>query len=83
LAFKYAKRRRIFRDLRMARITPDELRRRIEAGDGGLAIIDTRSTLDVRKVPFLIPGAIWIDADEVDRRSAELPTGREIILYCT
>ena len=83
VAFKYAKRRRIFRDLRMARITPDELRRRIEAGDGGLAIIDTRSTLDVRKVPFLIPGAIWIDADEVDRRSAELPTGREIILYCT
>jgi hypothetical protein len=83
VGFKYAKRRRIFRDLRMARITPDELRRRIEAGDGGLAIIDTRSTLDVRKVPFLIPGAIWIDADEVDRRSAELPTGREIILYCT
>lgn len=80
---KYAKRQQIFRDLRMARITPDELRRRIEAGDGGLAIIDTRSSLDVRTVPFLIPGAIRIDADEVDRRHAELPKDREIVLYCT
>ena len=83
VVFKYAKRQRIFRDLRMARITPDELRRRIEAGDGGLAIIDTRSALDVRTVPFLIPGAIRIDADEVERRHAELAKDREIVLYCT
>ena len=83
VVLKYAKRQRIFRELRMARITPDELRRRIDAGDGGLAIIDTRSALDVRAVPFLIPGAIRIDADEVERRHAELPKDREIVLYCT
>jgi membrane protein DedA with SNARE-associated domain len=83
VALKYVKRQQIFRDLRMARITPDELRRRIEAGDGGLAIIDTRSALDVRTVPFLIPGAIRIDADEVERRHAELPKDREVVLYCT
>lgn len=83
VVLKYAKRQRIFRELRMARITPEELRRRIEAGDGGLAIIDTRSALDVRAVPFLIPGAIRIDADEVERRHAELPKDREIVLYCT
>jgi hypothetical protein len=83
VVFKYAKRQRIFRDLRMARITPDELGRRIAAGDGGLAIIDTRSALDVKRVPFLIPGAIRIDADEVQRRHAELPRDREIVLYCT
>ena len=83
VVLKYAKRQRIFRELRMARITPDELRRRIDAGDGGLAIIDTRSALDVRAVPFLIPGAIRIDADEVERRHAELPKDLEIVLYCT
>ena len=83
VVLKYAKRQRIFRELRMARITPDELRRRIDAGDGGLVIIDTRSALDVRAVPFLIPGAIRIDADEVERRHAELPKDREIVLYCT
>jgi membrane protein DedA with SNARE-associated domain len=80
---KYAKRRRIFRDLRMARITPEELRSRLDAGDAGLVIIDTRSALDVRRVPYLIPGAIRIDADEVDQHHAELPRDREIVLYCT
>lgn len=83
VAYKYAARRRIFRDLRMARITPEELRRRLDAGDAGLAIIDTRSALDVKNVPYLIRGAIWIEADEVARRRAELPLDREIVLYCT
>ena len=32
VGYRYAKRRRIFRELRMARITPEELRRRIDAG---------------------------------------------------
>jgi len=83
IAYKYAARRRIFRELRMARITPEELKRRIELGDGSLAIIDTRSALDVKSVPYVIPGAIRIDADEVERRRAELPRDREIVLYCT
>jgi membrane protein DedA with SNARE-associated domain len=83
VAYKYAARRRIFRELRMARITPDELKRRLDAGDPGLAIIDTRSALDVKSVPYLIPGAIWIEADEVERRRGELPRDREIVLYCS
>ena len=37
----------------------------------------------MKRVPYLIPGAIWIDADEVDKRHAELPRDREIVLYCT
>lgn len=83
VGIKYAQRQRIFRELRMARITPDELRRRIDAGDRDLVIIDTRSMLDVEREPYLIPGAIRIDADEVDQRFAELPRDREIVLYCT
>jgi rhodanese-related sulfurtransferase len=39
--------------------------------------------LDVQRVPYVIPGAIRIDADEVDRRHAEMPRDREIVLYCT
>lgn len=83
VGIKYAQRRRIFRELRMARITPEELRRRLDAGDGDLVVIDTRSMLDVQRVPYVIPGAIRIDADEVDRRHAEMPRDREIVLYCT
>jgi membrane protein DedA with SNARE-associated domain len=83
IGYKYAERQRIFRELRMARITPEELKRRLDEGDVSLAIIDTRTALDVKMVPFVIRGALWIEADEVERRRAELPRDREIVLYCT
>jgi hypothetical protein len=34
-------------------------------------------------VPYMVRGALWIEADEVERRRAELPRDREIVLYCT
>ena len=83
IAYKYAQRQRIFRELRMARITPEELKRRLDAGDDSLAIVDTRTALDVKMVPYQIRGALWIEADEVERRRTELPRDREIVLYCT
>jgi membrane protein DedA with SNARE-associated domain len=83
IAYKYVERQRIFRELRMARITPEELKQRLDTGDASFAIIDTRTALDVKMVPFLIRGALWIQADEVERRRAELPRDREIVLYCT
>ncbi len=83
IGYKYAERRRIFRELRMARITPEELKSRLDAGDDTFTIIDTRTMLDVKSVPYLIRGALWIEADEVERRRDELPRDREIVLYCT
>jgi hypothetical protein len=83
VAIKFIQRQRFLRSLRIARITPDELKRRLDAADPDLAVIDTRSILDVTAEPYGIPGAIWIAAEEIDRRQAELPRGREIVLYCT
>jgi membrane protein DedA with SNARE-associated domain len=83
IAYKYAERQRIFRELRMARITPDELKRRLDAGDQSFTIIDTRTAMDVKSVPYLIRGARWIQAEEVERRRDELPRDREIVLYCS
>ncbi len=80
---KYLQRRRFFRTLRTARITPAELKRRLDAGDKDVAIIDTRSVLDVNAAPYAIPGAIWIAAEEIDQRHREVPRDREIVLYCT
>lgn len=80
---KFFQRRRFLRSLRIARITPDELKRRLEIGDESLAIIDTRSVLDVNAAPYAVPGAIWITAEEIDRRRDELPRDREIVLYCS
>jgi membrane protein DedA with SNARE-associated domain len=80
---KFIQRQRFLRNLRIARITPEELKRRLDTGDETLAIIDTRSTLDVTAVPYAIPGAIWIAAEDIDRRHGEVPRGRELVVYCS
>jgi membrane protein DedA with SNARE-associated domain len=82
-AIKFIQRRRFLRGLRIARITPDELKCRLDAGDGDLAVIDTRSALEVNAAPYAIRGAIWIAAEEIDQRHDEVPRDREIVLYCT
>ena len=78
---RYVQRRRFLRSLRMAQIMPEELKRRLDAGDD-LVIIDVRSLIDVSAVPHAIPGARWIDAEDIGRRRAEIPADREIVVYC-
>jgi membrane protein DedA with SNARE-associated domain len=82
VARKYLLRRRLIRDLRMARITPDELRRRLDAG-ADTVIVDLRTLLDVQAAPYVIPGALRISPDELERRHDEIPRGVDIVLYCT
>ena len=83
IAVKLIQRRRFLRSLRIARISPDEVKRRLDAGDMDLLIVDTRSALDVEVAPQAIPGARWIAADEIARRHGEVPRDREIVVYCT
>lgn len=83
VAIKFIQRQRFLRSLRIARITPDELKRRLDAGDDDLVVIDTRSALEVDTTPYAIRGAMWITADEIDQRHLEVPRDRDIVLYCT
>jgi membrane protein DedA with SNARE-associated domain len=83
VAYKFIQRRRFIRSLRVARITPEELKRRLDVGDEALAIIDTRSALNVHAEPYMVPGALWIPAEDISRRQAELPRGKELVLYCS
>ena len=39
--------------------------------------------VDVTAVPYAIPGALWIAAEDIDRREGELPRDRDIVLYCS
>jgi len=79
---KYARRRRFLRLLRIARITADELKQKLDAGEE-VVILDLRTALDVEAVPYAIPGALRVAADDIERRQSELPRDREIVLYCT
>lgn len=82
IAFKWQERRRFFKALRMARITADELHRLMEEGKPPL-VADVRTAAGRTGDPRRIPGAIVLTAEDLDAKIRELPTEREIILYCT
>jgi membrane protein DedA with SNARE-associated domain len=79
---KYLARRRFQRELWMARISPEDLKAKLDAGEP-LAIVDLRHPLDFLPYPQVIPGAIRLAPSEIAQRNQEIPRDREIILYCT
>jgi membrane protein DedA with SNARE-associated domain len=74
VVIKWAQRREFYKELRMARVSIDELRDMIERGDAPL-IIDARSASARERDPRRIPSAITVDDT--------MPEGREIVVYCT
>ncbi len=79
---KYLQRQRFLRKLRIARITPEELQRKQEAGEN-LVVIDLRHSMDFEADPGVIPGAMRVSPEEFEQRHEEIPRDRDIILYCT
>jgi membrane protein DedA with SNARE-associated domain/rhodanese-related sulfurtransferase len=82
IGYKYWQRRRLLRELRMARITVEELRRKQELGEN-LIILDLRSSGALEQDPSLIQGAIHLSMDDIGRRRYEFPHDRDIIVYCS
>jgi membrane protein DedA with SNARE-associated domain/rhodanese-related sulfurtransferase len=81
LAYKFARRQRFLRHLRKARVTPIELKRRLEAGDHPV-IFDLRTTLDIETTPYGIPGARWISANALDEPHQLIHKNSEVVFYC-
>jgi hypothetical protein len=82
IGIKYAQRRRFLRQLRIARIAPEEVRRRLAAGEPTV-VVDLRTSLDAAEVPFTSPGALRMSPDELESRHAEISRDAEIVLVCT
>ena len=82
IAWKFIARQRFLRELRITQITPEELKQKLDAGEE-LVIVDLRHTLDFEAAPETIPGAVRMDAQELQERNERLPRDREIVLYCT
>jgi hypothetical protein len=80
--WKVWERQRFLRRLRVARITPDDLLRQLNAGEA-VMIVDLRSSLDAAGEGMKLPGALHLSPDELDQRHGEIPRDREIVLYCT
>ncbi|MGB8474873.1 MAG: VTT domain-containing protein [Candidatus Acidiferrum sp.] len=82
LGFKFFARRRFLRELRIARISVQELKHKIDSGEE-VVIVDLRHSVDFEADPDIIPGAFRMDAKELETKNELLPRDREIILYCT
>ncbi len=82
LGWKLLQRRRFIHGLRVARIQPEELMEMILSNEPP-AIVDLRHAIEVEADPARIPGAVRIDFDRFDEQASRIPTGREIILYCS
>jgi membrane protein DedA with SNARE-associated domain/rhodanese-related sulfurtransferase len=81
ILWKYYNRQKFLRNLKIARITPEELKEKMDAGEDVL-IVDLRHALDFEANPETIPGALHVDAAELEEASEVIPRDREIVLFC-
>jgi hypothetical protein len=82
ILFKLLRRWLFLRELRIARITPEELKARMDSGDE-VVVVDLRHSSDVSSMGGSIPGAIRIAIEEIETGRDRIPHDREIILFCT
>jgi membrane protein DedA with SNARE-associated domain/rhodanese-related sulfurtransferase len=81
IVYKIDQRRRFLKTLDVSRITPEELKAKMDAKEKVL-ILDIRNRLDRNTDPVRIPGAFHVLPDHIDFRPEDI-RDREIVLYCT
>jgi hypothetical protein len=80
IGWKFAQRRRFLKKLAVARIAPEELRRKLEAGEE-VVVVDVRSALESEADS--VPGALRIPLEDLETRHGDIPRDRDIILFCS
>jgi len=79
IAWKFWQRQRLLNELQTARISVDELRKKLDAGEQPV-IIDIRSGAELQIDPAIIRGAVHVEFEQIENHP--MPPGREIIVYC-
>ena len=82
VVWKYVQRRRFLRSLRVARITPEQLKEELDSGTD-LVIVDLRHAMEDETEPRTLPGAVRLPAEKLEERGEELPRGKTLVLYCS
>ena len=81
IAAKWWQRWHLLHDLRMARITVDELAQDMASGKSPV-IIDVRSRATRLIDPRIIPGSVVADMQGIADALHDVPKDRELIIYC-
>ena len=82
LAWRVLQQRIFLREIRMARIFPDELKAQLERGDE-VVVVDLRHPLDYLPDPRTLPGALRLTPEKLMRDARLIPQNREVVLFCT
>jgi rhodanese-related sulfurtransferase len=64
------------------RITVDELKRRMDAGED-FTIIDVRNPQAWGQSDTMMPEAIRVPLDDFERHLSQIPKNRPVVAYCT
>jgi rhodanese-related sulfurtransferase len=81
-AQKFARWERFVRQFKLARITPEQLRDKLDEGDD-ILIVDLQGRPDSAVEPMAIPGAVRINPRRLEQyRDIEIPSSQEVVLYC-
>jgi len=82
IGWKWQNRRQFVRKLRIARITPEELKQRLDDGQD-VIIVDLRHEIEFDAEPETISGAVRMDPADLEEAIEVIPRDREIILFCS
>ena len=82
IGWKVVRRRILYRELRLARITPEDLLQRLERKEPPV-VLDLRHPLEFVGDPHMIPGALRMSPEDLDQRYSEIPRDRDVVLYCS
>jgi membrane protein DedA with SNARE-associated domain len=82
LGVKVTRRQLFLRQLRIARISPEELKAKLTAREP-VFIVDLRHELDVQADPMMIQGAVHMTPAALEQSHAAIPRDREVVLYCS
>ena len=82
LGVKVTRRQLFLRQLRIGRISPEELEAKLRAGEP-VFVVDLRHELDIQTEPTMIRGAVHIAPADLEHGHVTLPQNREVVLYCT
>ena len=82
VGFKFLQRWLLIRELRVNRITPEELAELLRSGEK-VTVVDLRHPSEIEREGIKLTGALILRPDDLRSRSHEIPRENEIILYCT
>jgi membrane protein DedA with SNARE-associated domain/rhodanese-related sulfurtransferase len=79
---RFARWLRFLRQFRLARITPEQLRDKLNVGED-ILLVDLQGCSDNITVPMAIPGAVRINPHRLEQyRDVEISPTQEVVLYC-